>query len=267
LTPKLSKECNKVLTSSLTAEQQELYKRNILLKGVGVAGQEKLLKSGVLVVGAGGLGSPVAFYLVAAGVGRIGLIDADTVGLSNLQRQILHTMPDLGRPKVVSAAEKLKALNPNLVLDVYQKFFDESTAADLVPDYDIVIDCTDNFASRYVINEACIKAGKPFVYGGVLAWAGQMFTILPGRGPCFRCIFRNEPPANTPSTSELGILGAVPGVIGVLQASEAIRYLLGTGELLVGRMLIYDALSATFNEVALERDSDCPSCGSIDGNQ
>lgn len=251
---------------SLTAEQHELYKRNILLAGVGVAGQEKLLNSGVLLVGTGGLGSPVAFYLAAAGVGRIGLIDADTVGLSNLQRQILHTVPDLGRPKVVSAAEKLKALNPDLVLDLYQKLLDENTAIDLVPDYDIVIDCTDNFAARYIINEACVKARKPFVYGGVLAWAGQMFTILPGRGPCFRCIFRDDPPPNAPSTSELGILGAVPGVIGVLQASEAIRYLLGTGELMVGRMLIYDALSASFGEVALERDHDCPSCGGIDGN-
>lgn len=251
-------------TSSLTAKQQELYKRNILLNGVGVAGQEKLLKSGVLLVGAGGLGSPVAFYLTAAGVGRIGLIDADTVGLSNLQRQILHTVPDLGRPKVVSAAEKLKALNPDLVLELYQELFDAKTAADLVPNYDIVIDCTDNFAARYDINEACIRAGKPFVYGGVLAWAGQMFTVLPGQGPCFRCIFRETPPPNAPSTSELGILGAVPGVIGVLQAAEAIRYILGTGELLVGRMLIYDALSASFCEVALERDNECPSCGSID---
>jgi adenylyltransferase/sulfurtransferase len=250
---------------NLTEEQQELYKRNILLSGVGVAGQEKLLNSGVLLVGAGGLGSPVAFYLAAAGVGRIGLIDADTVGLSNLQRQILHTVADLGRPKVVSAAEKLKALNPDLVLEIHQKLFDTEIAADLVPNYDIVIDCTDNFAARYVINEACIKAGKPFVYGGVLAWAGQMLTIMPGRGPCFRCIFRDDPPANAPSTSELGILGAVPGVIGVLQASEAIRYLLGTGELLVGRMLIYDALSATFGEVPLERDPDCPSCGGIEG--
>lgn len=253
-------------TRSLTAEQHELYKRNILLTGVGVAGQEKLLNSSVLLVGAGGLGSPVAFYLAAAGIGRIGLIDADTVGLSNLQRQILHTVPDLGRPKVISAAEKLKALNPDLILDLRQEFFDAGTAADLVPNYDIVIDCTDNFPARYAINEACIRAGKPFVYGGVLAWAGQMFTVVPGRGPCLRCIFRDDPPSSAPSTSELGILGAVPGVIGTLQASEAIRYILGTGELLVGRMLIYDALSATFCEVALERDSECPSCGSLDVN-
>lgn len=252
-------------TGSLTAEQHELYKRNILLAGVGTAGQEKLLNSSVLLVGAGGLGSPVAFYLAAAGVGRIGLIDADTVGLSNLQRQILHTKADLGRPKVVSAAEKLKALNPDLGVEDHQKCFDAGTADDLVPNYDIVIDCTDNFAARYTINEACIKAGKPFVYGGVLAWAGQMFTVLPGRGPCFRCIFRNAPPPNAPSTSELGILGAVPGVIGTLQASEAIRYLLGIGELLVGRMLIYDALSAAFSEIELERDPDCPSCGGIKG--
>lgn len=249
---------------SLTAQQQELYKRNILLSGVGVAGQEKLLNSSVLLVGAGGLGSPVAFYLAAAGVGRIGLIDADIVGLSNLQRQILHTVPDLGRPKVISAGEKLKALNPDLVLELHQELFDTRTAADLVPNYDFVIDCTDNFPARYVINETCLRAGKPFVYGGVLAWAGQMFTVLPGRGPCFRCIFRDDPPANAPSTSDLGILGTVCGAIGILQAAEAIRYLVGVGELLVGRMLIYDALSASFSEVALERDPDCPSCGNID---
>jgi molybdopterin/thiamine biosynthesis adenylyltransferase len=247
----------------LTAKQRELYKRNILLSGVGESGQEKLLNSGVLLVGAGGLGSPVAFYLAAAGVGRIGLIDADTVGLSNLQRQILHTVPDLGRPKVISAAEKLQALNPDLTVETYQKFFDLETAAALIPNYDIVIDCTDNFPARYNINEACIKYGKPFVYGGVLAWSGQIFTILPGKGPCFRCIFRNEPPSTAPSTSELGVLGAVPGVIGTLQAAEAIRYLLGTGELLVGRMLVYDALSAAFSEISLERDSSCPACGKL----
>lgn len=250
-------------TRSLTAKQHELYKRNIVLSGVGVAGQEKLLNSGVLLVGAGGLGSPVAFYLAAAGVGRMGLIDADTVGLSNLQRQILHTVPDLGRPKVISAGEKLQALNPDLILDLHQELFDVRTAADLVPNYDIVIDCTDNFHARYVINEACLRANRPFVYGGVLAWAGQMFMVLPGRGPCFRCIFRDDPPADAPSTSELGILGAVPGVIGALQASEAIRYILGVGELLAGRMLIYDALTASFCEVTLERDSECPSCGNM----
>lgn len=245
----------------LTEEQNLRYQCNILLAGVGPGGQEKLLRAGVLLIGAGGLGSPAAFYLAAAGVGRIGLIDADTVSLSNLQRQILHTTPDLGRPKVLSAGEKMKAINPDLKLQLHQELFDDHVAVDLVKDYDFIIDCTDNFQARYVINSACVKLDKPFVYGGVLAWAGQAFTVIPGKGPCFRCIFREEPPPGAPTTAEAGILGAVAGVIGVIQAAEAIRFILGVGELLVGRILTYDALSARFYEVPLERDMECPECG------
>lgn len=246
---------------NLTEEQYRRYERNILLAGVGAAGQEKLFRAGVLLIGAGGLGSPAAFYLAAAGVGRLGLIDGDVVSLSNLQRQILHTTPDLGRPKVRSAGEKLQALNPDLKLEVHQVRFEEGTAGGLIKDYDFVIDCTDNFAARYIINKTCVKLNKPFVYGGVLAWAGQAFTIIPGRGPCFRCVFPAEPPPDAPTTSEVGVLGAVPGVIGVIQAAEAIRYILGAGELLVGRILTYDCLTAGFYEVPVARDKNCPECG------
>lgn len=247
----------------LTKEKYQRYERNILLSGVGTEGQGKLLNAGVLLVGAGGLGSPAAFYLAAAGVGRIGLVDSDTVSLSNLQRQILHTTPDIGRPKVVSASEKLRALNPDLKLETHQEMLNENIAEQLIGSYDFIIDCTDNFTSRYIINKACIKFKKPFVYGGVLAWAGQAFTVVPGKGPCFRCVFREEPPEGAPTTSEVGILGAVPGVIGVIQASEAIRYILGVGELLVGRILTYDALSARFFEISVQRSNDCPDCGKI----
>ncbi len=247
----------------LTEEQEVRYKRNILLEGVGRRGQEKLLRAGVLLVGAGGLGSPAAFYLAAAGVGRIGLIDNDTVSLSNLQRQILHTTPDLDRFKVVSAAEKMNALNPELIIEPYQEKFNENLARELIEKYDFVIDCTDNFKSRYIINENCVNLNIPFTYGGVLAWSGQAFTVVPGRGPCFSCIFPVEPPPDAPTTTELGVLGAVPGVIGTIQAAEAVRFILGVGELLVGRMLVYSALQAQFFEVPVERRTDCPVCGKL----
>ncbi len=253
--------------AGLTEEQRSRYLRNILLSGVGEAGQEKLLRSSVLLVGTGGLGSPAAYYLAAAGVGRLGVIDADVVSVSNLQRQILHTAADVGRPKVESAREKLKALNPDLVVETYNELFREDVAVDLVANYDFIVDCTDNFPARYILNKACVKLGKPFVYGGVLAWSGQAFTILPGKGPCLRCVFADDPPENAPTTSELGILGAVAGVIGVLQAAEALRYLLGVGELLVRRILTYDALTARFYEIALERNENCRVCGRTGGEK
>lgn len=247
----------------LTEEQAVRYKRNILLEGVGREGQEKLLRAGVLLVGAGGLGSPAAFYLAAAGVGRIGLIDNDTVSLSNLQRQILHATPDLDRFKVVSAAEKLKALNPELIIEPYRERFTKEIAGELINKYNFIIDCTDNFKSRYIINENCVRLNIPFAYGGVLAWSGQAFTVVPGRGPCFRCIFPSPPPPDSPTTTELGVIGMVPGVIGTIQAAEAVRFILGVGELLVGRMLVYSALQAKFFEVPVERRTDCPVCGKL----
>ena len=247
-------------TDQLTPKQSRRYQRNILLAGMGPAGQARLLRSGVLLIGAGGLGSPAAIYLAAAGVGRIGLVDPDTVSLSNLQRQILHATPDLGRPKVQSAGEKLLSLNPELKLEMYPRMFEAGIAESLIEGYDFVVDCTDNFPARYVINRACLQLNKPFVHGGVLAWAGQVFTVIPGKGPCFRCLFPEEPRPGFSTTADAGVLGTVPGVIGAIQAAEAIRFILGTGELLVGRILTYDALSARFHEVAVQRDRNCPDC-------
>jgi molybdopterin/thiamine biosynthesis adenylyltransferase len=242
-------------------EQAERYERNLLLAGVGREGQERLLHSRVLVAGAGGLGSPAAFYLAAAGVGHLTLLDPDKVSLSNLQRQILHATPDLGRHKVESAAEKLTALNPDVELEALAAALDDDNAADLLPGHDFIIDATDNFSSRHVINRVCLKLGKPFVYGGVLGWAGQVMTIVPGRGPCLACVFPGTPGPEAPTTAQAGILGAVPGVIGTLQAAEAIRFILGVGEPLAGRLLVYDCLSARFHEVPVERNPDCPVCG------
>lgn len=247
----------------LTKEQAVRYQRNIQLEEVGIAGQIKLLDAGVLLIGTGGLGSPAAFYLAAAGVGRIGLVDHDTVSLSNLQRQILHATPDLDRSKVVSAAEKLAALNPDLIIETYQERLTEVVAEELIKKYDFVIDCTDNFRSRYIINENCVKLKVPFVYGGVLAWSGQTFTVMPGLGPCFKCVFPAEPAPDAPTTAEIGVLGTVPGIIGVIQAAEAVRFILGVGELLVGRMLVYNVLHAKFFEVPVVRNAACPVCGSI----
>jgi adenylyltransferase/sulfurtransferase len=198
---------------------------------VGSEGQEKLLRSRVLVVGAGGLGSPVAYYLAAAGVGRLGLVDADVVDLSNLQRQILHRTGDVGRPKVESARDKLVALNPDVQVEVFLERLSAASAVSLIEGYDIVVDCTDNFATRFLLNETCL-----------------------------RCIFPREPDPHVPGCAELGVLGAVPGVIGTIQATEAIKYLLGLGDLLVGRLLTYDALSMTFLEVSVGRDPGCPAC-------
>ncbi|WP_333870803.1 molybdopterin-guanine dinucleotide biosynthesis protein B [Desulforamulus putei] len=249
---------------ALSHQQKKRYHRNIMLPGVGEQGQLKLLKSSALVVGAGGLGSPVAYYLAAAGIGRLGLADADAVDFSNLQRQILHATADVGRLKVESAREKLSAINPDIQVEVYPYRICQDNAAELVRQYDIVVDATDNLESRYYLNRACISAGRPFIYGGVLSMVGQVLTVLPGRGPCFRCIFRELPAAKAvKSTAEVGILGSVAGIIGCIQATEAVKFLLGQGDLLVGRLLTMDALSMTFQEVEVKRDPACPECGHL----
>lgn len=247
----------------LSNEQLERYRRNILLSGFGQEGQAKLLNSAVLMVGAGGLGSPAAYYLAAAGVGRIGLMDGDRVELSNLQRQILHGTPDLGRYKAESGGDKLARLNPDIKIEVHTGRLTGENALQTVSSYDLVLDCTDNFKTRFILNDACLSLNKPFVYGGVLGYIGQLMFIMPGRGPCFRCLYRSEPAGSAPDCSTLGVLGAVPGVIGTLQACEAVKYLGGVGEPLVGRLLVYDALAASFMEVGLERDQSCPSCGRV----
>lgn len=245
----------------LNSEQSARYRRNMLLPGFGEDGQKKLLDSGVLLVGAGGLGSPAALYLAAAGVGKIGLVDSDRVDLSNLQRQVLHGTPDIGRKKALSARDRLLNLNPGIRVEAHETLLSRENAEEFIAGYDLVLDCTDNFATRYVINDACLSLKKPFIYGGVLAYTGQLTVIMPGKGPCFRCLYRNEPGPGAPDCTTEGILGVVPGVIGALQAGEAVKYLVGAGELLVGRLLIFDALTAIFSEVALERDPVCPSCG------
>ncbi|MBM7853985.1 molybdopterin/thiamine biosynthesis adenylyltransferase [Desulfohalotomaculum tongense] len=245
-------------------EQLKRYSRNILLAGVGVAGQQKLLNSKVLIVGTGGLGSPVAFYLAAAGIGTLGLVDADKVDLSNLQRQIIHSTLDLGKPKVESAAEKLQALNKDIKVVTYSRPLTKENAEEIIGGYQLVVDATDNFPTRQLINGVCFKQRKPFIYGGVLAMQGQVMTFIPGRGPCFSCIFRNEPSKNAPTTSTIGILGAVAGVIGSIQASEAVKVLLNIGVPLVGRMFTINLLEMVSDQIEVRRDVYCPVCGSSD---
>ncbi|SFQ99689.1 HesA/MoeB/ThiF family protein [Desulfoscipio geothermicus] len=249
--------------SKLSSEQLERYKRNILLDGVGSRGQEKLLQARVLVVGAGGLGSPAAFYLAAAGVGHIGLVDGDRVDLSNLQRQILHATPDLGRHKIDSARDKLTALNPDIRVTGYEQRLNEDNFREIIAGYDLVVDGTDNFGTRFLINRACVEQRKPYIFGGVLGYTGQALTILPGQGPCLACIFKDVPPEDAPSCDRLGVLGAVPGIIGSLEATEAVKVILGTGEPLLGRLLTYDALSMRFYTVEINRDPQCAVCGAV----
>lgn len=242
-----------------TEEQCQRYSRNILLKEIGGGGQMRLLNRSVLIIGVGGLGSPVALYLAAAGVGTIGLADADNVDITNLQRQIIHATPDIGRPKVDSATEKLRALNPDVTVKVFQEWVTAANVMPLIAGYDFVIDCTDNFSSKFLINDACVIGNKPFSHGGILRFDGQTLTVRPRESACVRCIFQNPP--QTDSCSEAGVIGVLPGVIGTVQATEALKFLLGKGDLLTGRLLAYNALRMRFREVTVERDSRCPVCG------
>lgn len=248
---------------AFTDDQLERYSRHLILKGIGVRGQKKLLASRVLVIGAGGLGSPAAMYLAAAGVGTIGIVDDDVVDLSNLQRQIIHGTADVGQPKVESAAATMRAINPDVTVEPHRMRIDATNIAGLIADYDLVVDATDNFSSKFLINDACVLAGKPYVYGGAVRFEGQLMDIVPGEGPCYRCIFRDMPAAGeVPSCKEAGVLGAVVGIIGSMQAVEAVKLLLGIGEPLVARMMTVDALSMACRAVPLpERESDCPVCG------
>lgn len=247
----------------MNEKQLERYSRHILLEEVGVEGQKKLLAGKVLIIGAGGLGSSVALYLAAAGVGTIGIVDADEVDLSNLQRQIIHTTADLGRAKVESAKESMQAINPDVKVHTYQVFVTDQNIRELIRDYDFVVDATDNFKAKFLVNDACVIEKKPFVHAGILRFGGQIMTYVPGAGPCYRCIFGEEPPEEAvPAAKNVGIMGAMAGVIGSLQATEAIKYLLGIGDLLVGRLLTYDALAMEFRTVKLpERVESCPACG------
>ncbi|MBI2822758.1 MAG: molybdopterin-synthase adenylyltransferase MoeB [Acidobacteria bacterium] len=244
-----------------TEEQIKRYSRHIILPEVGGKGQKKLLAGKALIVGAGGLGSPAGLYLAAAGVGTIGVIDADVVDLSNLQRQVLHSTKDLDRPKVFSAQERMEGLNPDIRVVPYHERLTAANALEIIRGYDVILDGSDNFPTKFLVNDACVMLGKPLVLAGILRFDGQLFTILPGRGACYRCIFRKPPPAGLiPSCEEAGILGAVAGVMGTLQAVEALKILLGTGETRAGRILLFDAATTEFREVAVRRDPDCPVC-------
>ena len=248
---------------ALSDDQLERYSRQLILEGIGVRGQRRLLAARVLIIGAGGLGSPAALYLAAAGVGRIGLADGDAVDLSNLQRQIIHTTASLGTPKAASAAAAIRALNPDTAVDVHDWAADAGNIAGLIDPYDLVIDATDNFAAKYLINDACVLAGKPFIHAAAVGFSGQLMDVVPGDGPCYRCVFRDMPPAGAvPTCRQAGVLGALVGVIGSLQAVEAVKLITGAGEPLTGRMLTVDALTMNIRRVPLPRRvPDCPVCG------
>ena len=245
-----------------TADQLSRYSRHFLLPEVGEAGQAKLLDAKVLLVGAGGLGSPTAFYLAAAGVGKMGIVDHDTVDLSNLQRQILHTQDRIGVPKVESARETIHALNPDVEVVGYQERISSDNIMRLLADYDIVVDGCDNFPTRYLINDACVMTGKPNVHGSIFQFEGQATVFYPGRGPCYRCLFPEPPPPGAaPSCAEAGVLGVLPGLIGCVQALETIKLILDVGKPLIGRMAYFDTLSMEVRIHKLRKDPKCPVCG------
>ncbi len=238
------------------------YSRHIILPEVGGKGQAKIANAKVFMIGAGGLGSPVGYYLAAAGVGTIAIVDNDTVEMSNLQRQIAHSVTTIGMPKVESAKRTFQALNPDVnIVDLKQRL-SKDDILDLIRDYDIVIDGSDNFPTRYLVNDACVMAKKPLVSGAILRFEGQVTTIVPGEGPCYRCLFEEPPPPGlVPSCQEAGVLGVLPGVIGGLQATEVLKLILGKGELLKGELLIYNALKTTFRKVKIPKNPSCPVCG------
>jgi molybdopterin-synthase adenylyltransferase len=245
----------------LTRQQSERYARHIMLDELGGEGQEALLGGSILVIGAGGLGSPVVLYLAAAGVGTIGIADSDSVELSNLQRQIAHHTRDLGRPKVESAGEKMTALNPDVTVVPFPVRVLPDNINGIMSGFDFVIDATDNFEAKFMINDACVRAGKPFSHGGILRFDGQTMTVLPGRSACYRCIFPEAPDADVAvACSRAGVMGVLPGVIGTIQATEAVKSLLGIGELLTNRLLTYNALRMAFREIAVRRNPSCPVC-------
>jgi len=247
---------------ALTDQQIERYSRHIILEEVGGTGQEKLLASKVLIVGAGGLGAPAALYLAAAGIGTIGLIDADDVDLTNLQRQVIHHTADVGVAKVTSAENKVRAINPDVTVNTYKQWALADNIREIVREYDFVLDGTDNFPAKFLVNDACFFEKVPFSHAGILRFDGQLITVLPGESTCYRCIFGAPPPVGSvPSCSQAGVLGVLAGVVGSLQATEAIKYVLGLGDLLTGALLTYNALTMTFRKIELSRNPECPLCG------
>jgi molybdopterin/thiamine biosynthesis adenylyltransferase/rhodanese-related sulfurtransferase len=247
---------------ALGPDELRRYNRHIILPEIGLAGQERLARARVLVVGAGGLGSPVALYLAAAGVGRLGLVDFDVVDVSNLQRQLLHGTSDVGRRKTDSARDRLRDVNPHVVVDTHDTMLSSADALDIIREYDVVVDGTDNFQTRYLVNDACVLLNKPNVYGSVFRFEGQASVFGVDGGPCYRCLFREPPPPGVvPSCAEGGVFGVLPGLIGVIQATETIKLITGAGETLAGSLLLVDALRMRFRTITLRRDPECPMCG------
>ena len=246
----------------LSNQEVARYSRHLIMPEVGMEGQLKLKAASVLCIGAGGLGSPVALYLAAAGVGRIGIVDFDVVDYSNLQRQIIHGTPDVGRSKLESARDRLTALNPEVTILTHEAALSSGNALDILADYDIIVDGTDNFPTRYLVNDACVLLGKPNVYGSIFRFEGQASVFATKDGPCYRCLYPEPPPPGlVPSCAEGGVLGILPGVVGTIQATEAVKLIIGVGEPLINRFLLYDALSMRFRELKLRKDPECPVCG------
>jgi adenylyltransferase/sulfurtransferase len=248
----------------LTLSKDEIlrYSRHLIVPEVGMEGQLKLKAAKVLLVGTGGLGAPLGLYLAAAGIGRIGLVDFDVVDFTNLQRQVIHFTKDVGRPKIESAAEKMQALNPNVEIVKHEVALSSENALDIIKDYDLVVDGTDNFPTRYLVNDACVLLGKPNVYGSIFRFEGQATVFAYEGGPCYRCLYPEPPPPGlVPSCAEGGVLGILPGTIGLIQATETVKLILGIGEPLVGRLLLYDALGMHFRELKLRKNPECPICG------
>ena len=248
--------------TEFTESQLERYSRHIILQEVGIEGQEKIHQAKVLLVGAGGLGSPAALYLAAAGVGTIGVVDYDEVDISNLQRQIAHFTKDIKRAKVDSVAEKMRAINPDIMVRTYRVNLCAANILEIIKEYDFVIDGSDNFPAKFLVNDACIFANIPFSHGGILRFEGQTMTILPGRSACYRCAFPKPPPINVvPSCSQVGVLGAIAGMLGTIQAAEALKYVIGVGEPLTDALLTFDAKSMDFHKVRLKKQKSCQICG------
>ncbi len=248
--------------AALSNDEVLRYSRHLIMPEVGMDGQLKLKAAKVLCVGAGGLGSPLALYLAAAGVGTLGVVDFDVVDFTNLQRQIIHTTADVGRKKLDSAADKLLAINPNVNIVKFDTRLSSANALELFRDFDIVVDGTDNFPTRYLVNDACVLTGKPNVYGSIFRFEGQVSIFATKEGPCYRCLYPEPPPPGlVPSCAEGGVLGILPGLVGVMQATEAIKLILGAGEPLIGRLLLVDALAMRFRELKLRKNPDCPACG------
>lgn len=246
----------------LTSAQRERYRKHLIFDVIGEKGQRKLLSSKALIIGAGGLGSPAALYLASCGVGTIGLADSDDLELSNLHRQVLYSTGDIGKPKVLLAEKRLKEINPDVNIRAHKVRVDADNAKGLIKDYDVILDCSDNFETKYLINDSCVFLDKALAHGGIYGFDGQMTFILPGKGPCYRCIFPEMPgPGAFRDCQQAGILGSVPAVIGALQANEALKYLLGIGENLVGRLLRYDALTGDIRISEYKKNGKCPVCG------